>query len=128
MDLPEQPVQGTARGLHASHLQPDLNWPVLRNHRQWLWRLAGLQHGLLGCWPRLGLWRQQRVCRRLNLPATRLPGVEWGQLLRVNREWLRRDARLQHDLPQGRLGVPRRPVQGWAQLWLRGSHLHDGEG
>jgi hypothetical protein len=86
-----------------------------------------VQLGLLGCWPWLGVRQQQRVRGRLNLPAADLCGVERGQLLRVNREWLRRDARVQHNLSQDRLGVHKRPVQGWAHLGLRGSHLHHGE-
>jgi len=84
--------------LHACRLQAGFRRPILRNHRRRLRSLDRVQLGLLGCWPWLGVRQQQRVRGRLNLPAADLCGVERGQLLRVNREWLRRDARVQHNL------------------------------
>ncbi len=110
VDLRGQPVQRSASGLHPTHLHPGLRRPILRDHRRRLWQLAGLQHGLLGCWQRLGVRQPQRVCRRFDLPAADLCGIERGQLLWGHRGWLWRDARMQHDLPQGRLGVQQWPM------------------
>lgn len=113
--------------MHACRLQAGFRRPILRNHRRRLRSLDRVQLGLLGCWPWLGVRQQERVRGRLNLPAADLCGLERGQLLRVNRKRLRRDAGVQCDLSQGRVGLRKRFVQGWAHLGLRGSHLHHRE-
>jgi len=107
-------------------LQPT-HWPVhavpsaMVAATRWLVARTARLLALAGC-------AAEHVCVGGSTCSLSLACVEWGQLLRVNREWLRRDARLQQRPAQARLGVPKRPVQGWAQLWLPCSHLHHAKG
>ena len=119
-------MQGPAAVLHTGRLQAGSWGAVLRNHRGRLRQLAYLRHGLLGGRHRLGVRQQEHVRGRLKLHAAYLRGFERRQLLRGDRGRLRRNASLQHDLPQGRLVVRPGSVQGRAGRPLRAENLHGG--